>query len=358
VSWSDDAGGAHGGRAAGGLLAGVYEGLHLQVRFLGRQTFARRTVVGVGAWGAGVMLVQAAGVIGRVGLADFGLAVSFFGIGQVVGLLTGRWQSVLDAQRARAGRLAGAALVVLAVSAALLPGGGPSAQAAEASRQTEDLSTGDVQVTLQWSSLADLDLSVTDPAGETVSYTHPPPPPGANSTATPITRAAPPPPTRSRTCSGRGRGPPRRLPIRGDLPHRLRHRARPELRADHPLRRGGGPPGRGHHRARRGGHHRPGVRGARAALGGGEVGATAPVAAVDDDPDNRLWDCASNPGHRAGFGDTAEDMARCFTFRYAIPAGGIQSAVVYMSIEAPTGSLQDTDSVAVAVGEGFPTNAR
>jgi hypothetical protein len=74
------------------------------------------------------------------------------------------------------------------------------------------------------------------------------------------------------------------------------------------------------------------------------------VAAVDDDPENRLWNCAD----RVGFGDRTQDRARCFTFRYEVPEGGIDSAVVYLSIEAPTGSLQDTDSVGVAVGTGFP----
>lgn len=35
---------------------------------------------------------------------------------------------------------------------------------------SSDLGTGDVRVTLRWSTVADLDLSVTDPTGETVSY--------------------------------------------------------------------------------------------------------------------------------------------------------------------------------------------
>lgn len=158
-----------GAGLVGGLLVGLYEGLHVQVRFLGKGTFARRTILGVAAWGAGVLIVQTAGVIGRVGLADFGLVMSFFGIGQLGGMLTGRWQSVLDARRAGLGRLAGIALVALAASA-LMPGWGRSAQAAAA--QTEELSTGDVQVTLRWSSLVDLDLAVTDPAGDTVSFTN------------------------------------------------------------------------------------------------------------------------------------------------------------------------------------------
>ena len=38
---------------------------------------------------------------------------------------------------------------------------------------TPDLGTGDVRVTLRWGDTADLDLSVTDPSGETVSYGNP-----------------------------------------------------------------------------------------------------------------------------------------------------------------------------------------
>ena len=39
-----------------------------------------------------------------------------------------------------------------------------------ATPDTPDLATGDVRVTLRWSDVADIDLSVTDPLGETVSY--------------------------------------------------------------------------------------------------------------------------------------------------------------------------------------------
>ncbi len=42
-----------------------------------------------------------------------------------------------------------------------------------ATPDTPDLATGDVRVTLRWSDVADLDLSVTDPLGETVGYNNP-----------------------------------------------------------------------------------------------------------------------------------------------------------------------------------------
>ena len=114
-----------------GLLLGVYEGLHLRVRFLGKSAFVRRSALGVAAWGVGVVVVQAAGVIGRIGLADFGLALSFLGIGQLVGLLTGRWQTVLSARRA-AGGAAAAVLLLLTLAGAALPWLGPPASAGAA----------------------------------------------------------------------------------------------------------------------------------------------------------------------------------------------------------------------------------
>lgn len=113
----------------GGLLLGVYEGLHLRVRFLAGVTFARRTWLGVAAWSVGVLAVQLAGVLGRAGVADFGLAMSFFGIGQVTGLLAGRWETITRL-RGRAAPAAAAICLVL-LGASLLAGGGPAAWSAE-----------------------------------------------------------------------------------------------------------------------------------------------------------------------------------------------------------------------------------
>lgn len=70
---------------------------------------------------------------------------------------------------------------------------------------------------------------------------------------------------------------------------------------------------------------------------------------VDDDAGNSLWDCASR---RVPIGDEGEDVLRCLTFRFAAPEQ-ILSAVLYLEIAAPTDSLQDTDSLVVAVGEPF-----
>jgi hypothetical protein len=73
------------------------------------------------------------------------------------------------------------------------------------------------------------------------------------------------------------------------------------------------------------------------------------VNAVDDDSDNRLWNCPTN---RIPFGNEDPDKSRCFTFRYQVPAAGITSAALHVAIK-PLGGLQDTDSLVVAVGEPF-----
>ena len=71
--------------------------------------------------------------------------------------------------------------------------------------------------------------------------------------------------------------------------------------------------------------------------------------AVDDDHDNRLWVCTTQ---RAPFGDENIDKPRCFTFRYQVPPEGVSNAALHVAIK-PLGSLQDTDSLAAAIGEPY-----
>lgn len=73
------------------------------------------------------------------------------------------------------------------------------------------------------------------------------------------------------------------------------------------------------------------------------------VEAVDNDPDNRLWNCETS---RVPFGNQQIDASRCFTFHYAVPPEGIRSATVHIAIDT-LGSLQDTDATAVAVGAPY-----
>ena len=74
------------------------------------------------------------------------------------------------------------------------------------------------------------------------------------------------------------------------------------------------------------------------------------VNAVDNDPDNKLWDCTAR---RVPYGNENIDSLRCFTFRYAIPPGGVTSAALHVAIK-PLGGLQDTDSLVVAIGQPYP----
>lgn len=69
------------------------------------------------------------------------------------------------------------------------------------------------------------------------------------------------------------------------------------------------------------------------------------IDAVDDDPDNKLWNCETN---HVPFGNQETDRSRCFTFRYTVPPEGISSATVHIALDT-LGSLQDTDATIVAV---------
>jgi hypothetical protein len=71
--------------------------------------------------------------------------------------------------------------------------------------------------------------------------------------------------------------------------------------------------------------------------------------AVDDDPTNQLWDCATR---HVPMGVAGEDVLRCLTFEFDAP-DDVRSAVLYLDISAPTNSLQDTDSLVVAVDQPF-----
>ncbi len=73
------------------------------------------------------------------------------------------------------------------------------------------------------------------------------------------------------------------------------------------------------------------------------------VNAVDNDPENKLWNCETN---RVPFGNEETDRSRCFTFRYQVPSGGIGSAILNVSLNT-LGSLQETDATAIAVGRPY-----
>jgi hypothetical protein len=76
------------------------------------------------------------------------------------------------------------------------------------------------------------------------------------------------------------------------------------------------------------------------------------ASAVDNDTDNKLWDCETR---RTQFGKTGEDILRCFSFRYSVP-GNITSAYLHVSV-GTLGGLSDTDSLQIAVGASGPAFA-
>jgi hypothetical protein len=71
-------------------------------------------------------------------------------------------------------------------------------------------------------------------------------------------------------------------------------------------------------------------------------------------PDNKLAWC-NDPNSRVPFGNKDSDKGRCMTFHYQIPAGGINSASLFLAIE-PLGGLQDTDATVIAVSNTFPND--
>lgn len=74
------------------------------------------------------------------------------------------------------------------------------------------------------------------------------------------------------------------------------------------------------------------------------------INAVDNDSENKLLDCETR---RVPFGDSTQDVLRCFSFRYTIPPGGITSAALHVVL-IPGRSLQDTDSLSLAIGQANP----
>lgn len=90
---------------------------------------------------------------------------------------------------------------------------------------------------------------------------------------------------------------------------------------------------------------------------GNSAGSSAPpkgtvVNAVDNDPSNSLWNC-DNPSSRVSFGALDFDHSRCFTFTYTVPAGGISSAVLHVTLKpGNAGAGQDTDALVAALGSG------
>lgn len=95
-----------------------------------------------------------------------------------------------------------------------------------------------------------------------------------------------------------------------------------------------------------GGGGNPPPSGGNTAQGGGLT-----VPGVDNDSANTLWNCETS---RARFGDEGYDKSRCFTFRYTVPSGGIQSAMLHLAVNPLEPS---TDALVFAIATMHPNCA-
>lgn len=120
-----------GGLTVGGVI-GFVQGQNLELRISERGPMARRTAVGVAAWGVGMVVALAAGLANRADIVRLGLGLSAFSIGLTAGLIAGRSSKLREAHSRAAPVAAG---VLLVVAAAL----GPVAASGVAGAQDEDV---------------------------------------------------------------------------------------------------------------------------------------------------------------------------------------------------------------------------
>jgi hypothetical protein len=156
-----------------GSILGLFQGLRLSIRLVGPAVYARRSLAAIAIWGTGVVLVQVAGIFTRTGIADLGLAVSFFGLGQSAGLLTGRWNGIVEARGRSARAVAGVILILVAgVFAAWWPAAGALATAGQDLREVSAGRVDGVTVEIRGSGLGyfgdSLRLSFSNTSGQSV----------------------------------------------------------------------------------------------------------------------------------------------------------------------------------------------
>lgn len=87
------------GPALVGLALGLLQGQRLKVEIDQARLYATRSMVGFMIWGAGLVLMQGAGLANRSGLVEIGQAVTWLSIGISVGLILGRHVTVINVVR-------------------------------------------------------------------------------------------------------------------------------------------------------------------------------------------------------------------------------------------------------------------
>jgi len=84
---------------AAGAVVGFAQGRRLEISLRDGRVFARRTLIGIAVWVAGIIAMQGAGLLNRTGVFRIGQTVAVFGVFTTLGLLIGRSGPVDEAHR-------------------------------------------------------------------------------------------------------------------------------------------------------------------------------------------------------------------------------------------------------------------
>jgi hypothetical protein len=122
----------------GGLALGFGQGSNLEVTSSERGFFSKRNPIGIALWGAGIVVMQAAGIASRTGMVKIGQTIAWFSVCLGVGLLVGRTSPLRGARRAIAGGGAAMLLAALILPSAAFVGGAAVPAVADTPLLTDD----------------------------------------------------------------------------------------------------------------------------------------------------------------------------------------------------------------------------
>ncbi len=108
---------------AAGLGLGFAQGATLSISPGAGGFFARRSPLAMGLWGAGILIVQVAGIAARTGVVQIGQTIAWFSACLGIGLIVGRNRPLRRARLGPAGGGAAAALLLVLALAVALAGG-------------------------------------------------------------------------------------------------------------------------------------------------------------------------------------------------------------------------------------------
>jgi hypothetical protein len=119
-----------------GAGLGFAQGSSLEISPGERGFYARRSPLGIVLWGAGIVIMQTAGIASRAGTVRIGQTISWFSACLGIGLMVGRKGPMENAKKALAG--AGVAVIVAVVVAPALIVGTATPAAAQTLELTDD----------------------------------------------------------------------------------------------------------------------------------------------------------------------------------------------------------------------------